>query len=31
LSPHELLTFIRSCGREPLVVDLGQSQNESVS
>jgi len=25
LSPDELLSFIRSCGREPMVVDLGPS------
>jgi Ala-tRNA(Pro) deacylase len=31
LSPQELLAFIRSCGREPLVVDLGQLPDEPVS
>jgi Ala-tRNA(Pro) deacylase len=31
LSPDELLAFVRSCGREPLVVDLGMSLEEPVS
>jgi Ala-tRNA(Pro) deacylase len=31
LSPDELFAFIRSCGREPMVVDLGPSLNEPAS
>jgi len=31
LSPQELLSFVRSCGREPLVVDLEGLPNEQAS